>query len=137
MKSWWWTRELCQNEIFTLQENCSTVQKAAYFDVIEIHVSSIASLKHSNSATIPVIINWSSILLLFSLWSVKKVHRHMCENRNCSAKLNVTSVLSDVSSNTPKENINSLNQPTKFWVFFKSTVKEKKKFFLMGTRKWN
>ena len=49
-----------KNQIFTLQENVHAVQKAAYFDLINSHLSTV-SLKHNNSATISVIIKWSSI----------------------------------------------------------------------------
>lgn len=49
-----------KNQIFTLQENFHAVQKAAYFDLINSHLSTV-SLKHNNSATISVIIKWSSI----------------------------------------------------------------------------
>lgn len=58
-----------KNQIFTLQEN-STVQKAAYFDVINSCLS-IVSLKHNNSATISVIIKWSSIPISWTNVTIK------------------------------------------------------------------
>lgn len=59
-----------KNQIFILQENFNAVQKAAYFDIINSHLSTV-SLKHSNSTTISLIIKWSSIPISWTNVTIK------------------------------------------------------------------